>query len=185
MPDDYRRRQTIKSAERYITPELKSFEDKALSANDRALAREKFLFEELLTKLAPHVPALQRVAQALAELDGLCTFADNAVRLDLSMPEFVDHDFIDIVAGRHPVVEQQVDNFIANDLRLSREHQLAVITGPNMGGNSTDAVTARSSCSLTWAVSCQPSASIGPVDQIFTRISSQMTCRWLPPSWWK
>jgi DNA mismatch repair protein MutS len=174
VPDDYRRRQTIKSAERYITPELKSFEDKALSANDRALAREKFLFEELLGKLAPHVPSLQRVAQALAELDGLCTFADNAVRLDLSMPEFVDHDLIDIVAGRHPVVEQQVDNFIANDLRLSRERQLAVITGPNMGGKSTLMRQTALIVLLAHVGSFVPAkrATMGPVDQIFTRIGS-------------
>jgi DNA mismatch repair protein MutS len=137
VPDEYRRRQTLKNAERYVTPELKTFEDKALSANERALALEKVLFEELLDKLGPHVSTLQRIAQALAELDALCGFADNAVRLDLCMPEFVDYDLIDIIAGRHPVVEQQVDNFIANDVRLSRERQLAIITGPNMGGKST------------------------------------------------
>jgi DNA mismatch repair protein MutS len=174
VPDDYRRRQTIKNAERYVTPELKSFEDKALSANERALAREKFLFEDLLAKLAPHVPTLQRVAQALAELDVLCAFADNAVRLDFSMPEFVDYDLIDIVAGRHPVVERQVDNFIANDLRLSRERQLAIITGPNMGGKSTLMRQTALIVLLAHVGSFVPAkrALIGPVDQIFTRIGS-------------
>ena len=174
VPDEYRRRQTLKNAERYITPELKTFEDKALSANERALAREKVLFEELLDKLGPHVSTLQRIAQALAELDALCAFADNAVRLDLCMPEFVDYDLIDIVAGRHPVVEQQVDNFIANDVRLSRERQLAIITGPNMGGKST-LMRQTALIVLIAHVGCfvpAKRAVIGPVDQIFTRIGS-------------
>ena len=109
VPDDYRRRQTLKNAERYITPELKTFEDKALSANERALAREKFLYEQLLDQLAPHIAALQRIAAAIAELDVLATFAERAATLNFSAPQFSDEPQISITQGRHPVVEAQVD----------------------------------------------------------------------------
>ena len=119
VPDDYRRRQTLKNAERYITPELKAFEDKALSANERALALEKQLYDELLDALAAHIVALQRIARALAQLDGLCAFATAAQRYDYCRPEFVEHPCIEIRDGRHPVVERQVETFIANDLDLS------------------------------------------------------------------
>jgi DNA mismatch repair protein MutS len=119
VPDDYRRRQTLKNAERYITPELKTFEDKALSAQERALAREKLLYEQLLRELAPQVPALQTIAAALGELDMLAAFAERAAALNWSSPEFTDEPVIDIEGGRHPVVEAQVTPFIANDTRLS------------------------------------------------------------------
>ena len=174
VPDNYRRRQTLKNAERYITPELKAFEDKALSANERALAREKFLYEELLRTLQPRVPAFQRIAAAVAELDMLCAFAGNAERLNLVAPEFSDYDLIDIHAGRHVVVEQQVDNFIANDVKLSHERQMLVITGPNMGGKSTLMRQTALIVLMAHIGSFVPAgrAIIGPIDRIFTRIGS-------------
>ena len=174
VPDDYRRRQTLKNAERYITPELRAFEDKALSANERALAREKILYEELLRALQPHVPALQRNAAAVAELDVLCAFAGNAERLNLAVPEFSDHDVIDIEAGRHIVVEQQVANFIANDVKLARERQMLIITGPNMGGKSTLMRQTALIVLLAHVGSFVPAgrAVIGPIDRVFTRIGS-------------
>ncbi|MEK7768608.1 MAG: DNA mismatch repair protein MutS, partial [Pseudomonadota bacterium] len=134
IPDDYRRRQTLKNAERYITPELKTFEDKALSAQERALAREKFLYDALLDALSPSIGYLQRAARAVAELDVLATFAERALALDYTMPVFTDAATISIMAGRHPVVEKQVENFIANDVRLgagdNSERQMLIITGP-------------------------------------------------------
>src|SRR5262249_46666970 len=111
VPDDYRRRQTLKNAERYITPELKAFEDKALSAQERALSREKVLYEQLLADLAPAIPALQKMAAALAELDVLATLAERAEALNLVRPTFVATPGLAIRAGRHPVVEGQVDTF--------------------------------------------------------------------------
>ncbi|MES2356019.1 MAG: DNA mismatch repair protein MutS [Pseudomonadota bacterium] len=174
VPDDYRRRQTLRNAERYITPELKTFEDKALSANERALAREKFLYETLLRSLQPHVATVLRLAAAVAELDVLCAFANNAQRLDLKAPEFSDYDLIDIEAGRHPVVQQQVDNFIANDVKLSRERQMLVITGPNMGGKSTLMRQTALIVLMAHIGSFVPAnrAIIGSIDRIFTRIGS-------------
>ena len=137
VPDDYRRRQTLKNAERYITPELKTFEDKALSANERALAREKFLYEQLLDQLAPFIPQLQRIAAAIAELDVLATFAERAATLNFSAPQFSDETQIGIIQGRHPVVEAQVDIFTPNDTTLNEKRRMLLITGPNMGGKST------------------------------------------------
>src|SRR5205085_5340687 len=112
IPDDYRRRQTLKNAERYITPELKAFEDKALSAQERALAREKTLYESLIAELATAIPALQRAALALASLDVLSTHADRAEALDWARPAFVSAPGLRVRAGRHPVVETQVEHFI-------------------------------------------------------------------------
>src|SRR5438094_5401669 len=132
VPDDYRRRQTLKNCERYITPELKAFEDKALSAQDRALALEKSLYEELLQSLQVHVPVLQRIARGLAQIDVLCSFASVAAKRNYSRPCFVQDNLIDLDAGRHPVVEGQIDSFIANDCRLSPARRLLLITGPNM-----------------------------------------------------
>ncbi|HEX6007367.1 MAG TPA: DNA mismatch repair protein MutS, partial [Burkholderiales bacterium] len=174
VPDDYRRRQTLKNAERFITPELKAFEDKALSAQERALSREKMLFEQLLDDLAPHIPALQRAASALAELDMLATFAERAAALDWVMPEFADEPLIDIDAGRHPVVEAQVDHFIANDARLSDSRRLLIVTGPNMGGKSTYMRQVALIALLASCGSFVPAtrARLGPVDQIFTRIGA-------------
>ena len=174
VPDDYRRRQTLKHAERYITPELKAFEDKALSAQDRALAREKYLYEQLLDTLAPWLPALQCTAAALAEIDTLSAFAERSSALDWNAPEFIDEPLIEIEAGRHPVVESQVDAFIANDTRLSPERQMLLITGPNMGGKSTYMRQVALIALLAHCGSFVPAikARLGPLDQIFTRIGA-------------
>jgi DNA mismatch repair protein MutS len=174
VPDDYRRRQTLKNAERYITPELKAFEDKALSAQDRALAREKALFEALLETLTPHVPALLEVAAALAEVDVLASQAERASTLKLNAPEYTSEPGIVIRAGRHPVVEAQVAHFIPNDVQLTRARQMLLITGPNMGGKSTYmrqvALIALLACCGLWVPAS--SAKIGDIDQIFTRIGA-------------
>ncbi|KAF0163429.1 MAG: DNA mismatch repair protein MutS [Rhodocyclaceae bacterium] len=174
IPDDYRRRQTLKNAERYITPELKSFEDKALSANERALALEKQLWDELLGALMIHIPVLQRIARAIAELDGLTAFAAAAVRHDYRQPEFCDEAAIDIDGGRHPVVERQIDSFIANDTRLSPARRMLLITGPNMGGKSTYMRQAALIVLLAHCGSFVPAARcrLGPVDAIYTRIGA-------------
>ena len=174
VPDDYRRRQTLKNAERYITPELKAFEDKALSAADRALAREKLLYEGLLESLQLHIPALQAIAAAVAECDVLATLAERALALGLVPPEFTDENGIHIEGGRHPVVEKQTDHFIANDAQLSRARQLLLITGPNMGGKSTYMRQTALIVLLAHCGSFVPAnrARIGPIDQIFTRIGA-------------
>ena len=174
IPDDYRRRQTLKNAERYITPELKTFEDRALSAQERALAREKLLYERVLADLAPAIPALQDVGAALAALDVLTTFAARAETLDFSRPEFAPFSGLTIRGGRHPVVERQVEAFIANDLQLAPERRLLVITGPNMGGKSTYMRQAAVIALLAYCGSFVParSAVIGPLDAIHTRIGS-------------
>ncbi len=174
VPDDYRRRQTLKNAERFITPELKAFEDKALSASERALAREKMLYELLLDNLAPHIPALQETAAAVAELDVLAALAERAETLGWVAPEFTDDAVIEITGGRHPVVEVQTANFIANDTRLSRTRQMLLITGPNMGGKSTYMRQTALIVLLAHCGSFVPAsrAKIGPVDQIFTRIGA-------------
>jgi DNA mismatch repair protein MutS len=174
IPDDYRRRQTLKNAERYITPELKSFEDKALSANERALALEKQLWDELLGALAIHIPVLQRIARAIAELDGLAAFATAAVRHDYRQPEFCDEAAIEIEGGRHPVVERQIDSFIANDTRLSSARRMLLITGPNMGGKSTYMRQAALIVLLAHCGSFVPAARcrLGPIDAIYTRIGA-------------
>ncbi|MCK9382754.1 MAG: DNA mismatch repair protein MutS [Sulfuritalea sp.] len=174
IPDDYRRRQTLKNAERYITPELKSFEDKALSANERALALERQLWEELLGALMIHIPVLQRIARAIAELDGLTAFAAAAVRHDYRQPEFCDEAAIEIEGGRHPVVERQIDSFIANDTRLSPARRMLLITGPNMGGKSTYMRQAALIVLLAHCGSFVPAARcrLGPIDAIYTRIGA-------------
>ncbi len=178
VPDDYRRRQTLKNAERYITPELKAFEDKALSAQDRALAREKQLYEALLQALLPHIGGLQRVAGALARLDVLTTLAERARTLDWTQPERVSENVVDIAQGRHPVVEGQLAAesvaFIANDCQLNEARKLLLITGPNMGGKSTfmrqTALIVLLACVGAWVPARQ--ARIGPIDRIFTRIGA-------------
>ena len=174
VPDDYRRRQTLKNAERYITPELKTFEDKALSANERALAREKFLYEQLLDQLAPHIAALQRIAAAIAELDVLATFAERAATLNLSAPQFSDEPQISITQGRHPVVEAQVDQFTPNDTTLNDARRMLLITGPNMGGKSTYMRQVALIALLAHCGSFVPAqqAVLGEIDQIFTRIGA-------------
>jgi DNA mismatch repair protein MutS len=174
VPADYRRRQTMKNAERFITPELKAFEDKALAAGERALAREKALYEELLDFLNGHLAALQQVAQAGAELDALCALSASAETLGLVRPEFTGEDRIDIVDGRHLVVESQVDDFIPNDTVLNRSRQLLLVTGPNMGGKSTYMRQVAQVVLLAYCGSFVPakSACLGPVDRIFTRIGA-------------
>ena len=174
VPDDYRRRQTLKNAERYITPELKAFEDKALSANDRALSREKLLYDQLLDSLASHIPQLQSIAVAIAELDVLATFAERAATLNLSAPHFSDEAELSIKQGRHPVVEVQVDQFTPNDARLNDGRRMLLITGPNMGGKSTY-MRQVALIALLAHVGCfvpAQQAVLGEIDQIFTRIGA-------------
>lgn len=174
VPDDYRRRQTLKNAERYITPELKAFEDKALSANDRALAREKLLYEQLLDQLVPYIAPLQHIAAAIAELDVLATFAERASTLNFCAPTFSEESILHIRGGRHPVVEAQVEQFIANDTKLHSARKMLLITGPNMGGKST---YMRQVALITLLAHCgsfvpADEAVLGEIDQIFTRIGA-------------
>jgi DNA mismatch repair protein MutS len=174
VPADYRRRQTLKNAERYITPELKAFEDKALSARERALALERSLYEELVDKLNQFLAGLQRIARALAQADVLAGFAAVAARRNYARPEFTDDNLIEIAAGRHPVVEAQIESFIANDCRMSAARRLLLITGPNMGGKSTYMRQVALIVLMAHVGSFVPAraARIGPVDQIFTRIGA-------------
>ncbi|MDR2093598.1 MAG: DNA mismatch repair protein MutS [Azoarcus sp.] len=174
VPDDYRRRQTLKNAERYITPELKAFEDKALSAQERALTREKMLYETVLDGLAPHIPAFQRAARALAAADGLAAFAEAARRYDYTAPVFTPQPGIRIAGGRHPVVERQIDTFIQNDARLAPTRRMLLITGPNMGGKSTFMRQVALIALLAHIGSFVPAteAEIGPLDAIYTRIGA-------------
>ncbi|WP_348673580.1 DNA mismatch repair protein MutS, partial [uncultured Abyssibacter sp.] len=174
-PDDYTRRQTLKNAERFITPELKQFEDPVLSARERALAREKQLYAELLDRIAEDMGALSQTARALSSLDVLLCLAERANALRFVAPELVDEPGVDIHAGRHPVVEQTTtEPFVANDLQLDDTRRLAVITGPNMGGKSTFMRQAALIVLLAHTGSYVPaeSARIGPIDRIFTRIGA-------------
>ena len=174
VPEDYRRRQTLKNAERYITPELKAFEDKALSAQERALSREKFLYEQLLQDLAPHIMVLQAIAHAIAQLDTLVALADHAARNNWCAPQLVAEPTILIEQGRHPVVENQIERFIANDCAFTADRKLLLITGPNMGGKSTFMRQVALITLLAYVGSFVPasSATIGPIDRIFTRIGA-------------
>ena len=174
-PIDYQRRQTLKGAERFITPELKEFEDKALSAKSRALAREKMLYEALLEDLIGQLAPLQDTAAALAELDVLSNLAERALNLDLNCPRFVSEPCMRIVQGRHPVVEQVLTTpFVANDLSLDDDTRMLVITGPNMGGKSTYMRQTALIVLLAHIGSFVPAASceLSLVDRIFTRIGS-------------
>ena len=177
VPDDYRRRQTLKNAERYLTPELKAFEDKALSAQERGLAREKLLYEGLLATLQDDLPQLQQIAQAVAGIDLLSGFADTAQRRNYCRPLFSSEAGLLIEDGRHPVVEEQIgggESFIANDTRLGDERRLLLITGPNMGGKSTYMRQTALIALLAHVGSYVPAtrAVLGPLDQIFTRIGA-------------
>ena len=174
VPDDYRRRQTLKNAERYITPELKTFEDKALSARDRALALEKSLYEKLVDELQVHLAPLQKIARALAQVDVLCGFAGIALKRGYAKPTFTDDIQVTIEGGRHPVVEAQIENFIANDCRLAPVRRFLLITGPNMGGKSTYMRQVALIVLMAHIGSFVPAkaARIGPIDQIFTRIGA-------------
>jgi DNA mismatch repair protein MutS len=178
IPTDYRRRQTLKNAERYITPELKAFEDKALSARDRALTLEKSLYDQLVESLQKDLPVLLKIAKALALADVLSTFSSIGLKRNCVRPHFVDEQVIEIEGGRHPVVEGQLeqmsDPFIANDCRLGPTRKLLLITGPNMGGKSTymRQVALIALMAHIGAYVPAKAARIGPIDQIFTRIGA-------------
>ena len=174
-PDTYVRRQTLKNAERFITPELKTFEDKALSSKSRALAREKHLYDALVATLAAELSALQTTAIALCDLDVLACFAERAQSLDLTCPEFSEEPVIDIDGGRHLVVEQVSEvPFIANATRLDRHRRMLLITGPNMGGKSTYMRQNALIALLAHVGSFVPAtrAHLSTLDRIFTRIGS-------------
>jgi DNA mismatch repair protein MutS len=174
-PADYSRRQTLKGAERFITPELKAFEDQVLSARERALAREKGLYEALVETLVERLGPLQLMAAAVAELDVLANLAERAAALNLSRPRLVTEPCLDIRGGRHLVVERVSDApFIPNDLALDARRRMLVITGPNMGGKSTYMRQAALIVILACAGSFVPAeaATLGPVDRIFTRIGA-------------
>ncbi len=179
VPLDYQRRQTLKNAERFITPELKTFEDKALSAQERALARERWLFEQLLDQLQGHLTALTAVGRALASLDALSALSERAQTLGWCRPQFVRMPCLDIDGGRHPVVQARLQEtgagpFMANDCRLDAQRKMLIITGPNMGGKSTFMrqvaliVLLASMGSYVPAKACR----LGPIDAIHTRIGA-------------
>ncbi|MFZ5531936.1 MAG: DNA mismatch repair protein MutS [Pseudomonadota bacterium] len=175
IPPEYTRRQTLKGAERYITEELKRFEDQVLGARERALMREKVLFEALIAELAGELGALQETVTALATLDVLACLAERASTLDWSEPELTGEARLEIEAGRHPVVEQALDGpFVPNDLSLDPDRRLLIITGPNMGGKSTYMRQVALIVLLAHMGSHVPAraARIGPVDRIFTRIGA-------------
>ncbi len=174
-PVDYQRRQTLKNAERFIMPELKAFEDKALSAKSRALAREKALYEALLEQVNEDLSALQRCAAAVSELDVITTLAERAETLNLSRPALTEEPVIHIEAGRHPVVEQVLNTpFVPNDLDLNPDRRMLIITGPNMGGKSTYMRQTALIVLMAQIGSFVPAAAcrLRPVDRIFTRIGS-------------
>jgi DNA mismatch repair protein MutS len=179
VPADYQRRQTMKNAERFVTPELKAFEDKALSAHERALAREKWLYEQLLDALQPFLPALGAAGRALAALDALAALAERAATLNWCRPQFVAHPCLDIDAGRHPVVEARLAGtgggpFIANHCRLDAKTRMLVVTGPNMGGKSTYMRQVALIALLAAMGSYVPATAcrLGPIDAIHTRIGA-------------
>jgi DNA mismatch repair protein MutS len=175
VPAEYLRRQTVKSAERFITPELKSFEDKVLGARERAQARERQLYESLLDQLSVNLPALQASAAAIAEIDVLSCFAERATTLQCAQPELVDEPMLRIDGGRHPVVERAArEPFIPNDLRLDDSRRMLIITGPNMGGKSTYMRQTALIVILAHIGCFVPArrAILGPLDRIFTRIGA-------------
>ncbi len=176
VPPDYHRRQTLKGAERYIIPELQEFEHKVLHAQERALAREKALYDALLNQLITRLPTLQICAAALAELDVLGNLAERAAALGWNAPQLVEQPGIEIIAGRHPVVEQVLDEpFVPNDLHLEPERRrMLIVTGPNLGGKSTFMRQTALIVLLAHLGSFVPAeqAVIGPVDRIFTRIGA-------------
>jgi len=175
VPQDYTRRQTVKSAERFITAELKAFEDRVLGARERALLRERQLYEEVLTGLIAALAPLQSTAGALAEADALAALAERACALEWSCPELVSEPRLAISGGRHPVVERFCDDpFVANDLQLDAGRRMLIITGPNMGGKSTYMRQAALIALLAHMGSYVPAerAVLGPLDRIFTRIGA-------------
>jgi DNA mismatch repair protein MutS len=175
VPADWIRRQTVKNAERYITSELKSFEDKVLGARDRAMARERELYEALLDHLIERLPALQATAASLAALDVLANLAERSIALRLVAPALCDDSRIEIRGGRHLVVEQNLDGpFVPNDLLLDESRRMLVITGPNMGGKSTYMRQVALIAILAGIGSYVPamSARLGAIDRVFTRIGA-------------
>jgi DNA mismatch repair protein MutS len=179
VPLNYQRRQTLKNAERFITPELKAFEDKALSAQERSLAREKWLFDQVLDVLQSHLSALAEAGRALASLDVLAALAERAATLNWCAPEFVNHPCLEIEQGRHPVVEARLaetggGSFIANDCRLDAARRMVILTGPNMGGKSTFMRQVAVIALLAAIGSYVPAARcrLGPIDAIHTRIGA-------------
>jgi len=171
-PVEYVRRQTLKNAERFITPELKEFEDKALSSKSRALAREKALYDALLELLNEHLACMQDTAAAVSEIDALANLAERADALNLCRPRFCGEQIFEVVQGRHLVVEQVLDEpFIANDTLLNSKRRMLLITGPNMGGKST---YMRQIALLAHIGSFVPASAtrMSPIDRIFTRIGS-------------
>ncbi|TSA20946.1 MAG: DNA mismatch repair protein MutS [Betaproteobacteria bacterium] len=174
VPPDYHRRQTLKNCERYITPELKTFEERYLSASEQAIAREHALYAELLQFLQGHLHTLQALAHALAEIDLLAGQAMLARERDYCRPQYQSAWGIEIIAGRHPVVEQRSERFIANDLRLDPTRRMLIVTGPNMGGKST---YMRQAALISLMACCglhvpADRCTLGPIDQIFTRVGS-------------
>ena len=175
VPAEYIRRQTLKNAERYITPELKSFEDESLTANARAMQRERRLFDEIIDTLNQFVPAIRHAADEISRLDVLASFAETAVEKRLVAPEFGDTPEIAITAGRHLVVEAETDvAFVPNDTLIDQTQRLLLITGPNMGGKSTYMRQTALIALLAYAGSYVPAsaARLGPLDRIFTRIGA-------------
>ncbi|MEZ7987186.1 MAG: DNA mismatch repair protein MutS, partial [Gammaproteobacteria bacterium] len=174
-PSEYVRRQTLKNAERFITPELKSFEDRALSSKSRSLAREKALYEDLIEDLATQLQQLQQASDGVSELDVLCCLAERAMCLDLNRPSLKLEPGIDIRQGRHLVVEQLISvPFVANDTSLCATSSMMMITGPNMGGKSTYMRQIALIVIMAQIGAYVPAleASIGIVDRVFTRMGS-------------
>ncbi len=174
-PDDYVRRQTLKGAERFITPELKKFENQVLSARERSLAREKSLYDQLLERLQQEIAPLQQSAEALAALDVITNLAERAERLDLNAPELTEEPGLQISDGRHPVVEQVSEHpFVANSVHFDDRRRILIITGPNMGGKSTFMRQTALIVLLAYAGCFVPAgaARIGPIDRIFSRIGA-------------
>ena len=178
VPLDYQRRQTLKNAERYITPELKAFEDKALSAKERSFALEKQLFEALVEMLQKDISTIQVIAKALAKIDVLASFANCAKTYEWHCPELVEQAVIEIQQGRHPVVEAQLAkkslSFSNNDALLQSNRKMLMITGPNMGGKSTYMRQVALITVMAYIGSFVPATltKLGPIDQIFTRIGA-------------
>jgi DNA mismatch repair protein MutS len=175
VPDYYIRKQTLKNVERFITPELKEFEDKILHAKEQALTYEKQLYNDLLLSFSPKLSELQKCAESLAEIDVLGNFAERAIALNFSQPQLVQTAGIHIHQGRHPIVEHVIDEaFIGNDLEFNADRRMLIITGPNMGGKSTY-MRQVALITLMAYIGCYVPASeaiIGPIDQIFTRIGA-------------
>jgi len=175
VPLHYKRRQTLKGAERYITEELKAFEDQVLSSRERAQARELHCYEQLVNDLQAELEPLQAVAAAIARLDVLCAFTERAITLDFCCPELSEQTGIDIRDGRHPVIEHvQSEAFTPNDTEMNPQRRMLIITGPNMGGKSTYMRQTALICLLAYSGSWVPASSavIGPLDRIFTRIGA-------------